>query len=58
MKRLIKALRGRPKRQTAKTQANLKDEIMAISKRAGRLPRRTGKTPEEIIGYDDRGLPR
>ncbi len=31
---------------------------MAISRRAGRLPRRTDKTPEEIIGYDERGLPR
>ncbi|WP_205617056.1 hypothetical protein [Pelomicrobium methylotrophicum] len=36
----------------------LKDEIMAISRRASRLPRRTGPTPEEIIGYDERGLPR
>jgi hypothetical protein len=22
------------------------------------LPRRTGRTPEEIVGYDERGLPR
>lgn len=36
----------------------VKDQIMAISRRAGRLPRRTNLTPEEIIGYDERGLPR
>jgi hypothetical protein len=31
---------------------------MAISRRAGRLPRLTDESPEEIIGYDERGLPR
>jgi hypothetical protein len=31
---------------------------MAISQRAGRMPRRTGKTPEAIIEYDERGLRR
>jgi hypothetical protein len=36
----------------------LKDELMAISRRASCLPRRTGRTPEEIIGYDERRLPR
>ncbi len=55
---VVKALRERLKRETAKTPVGLKDEIMAISRRAGRLPRRTGQTPEQIIGYDERGLPR
>ncbi len=55
---VVKALRERLKRETAKTPVSLKDEIMAISRRVGRLPRRTGKTPEEIIGYDERSLPR
>ena len=55
---VVKALRERLKRETAKTRVGLKDEIMAISRRAGRLPRRTGQTPEQIIGSDERGLPR
>ncbi len=57
-KTVVKALRERLKRETAKTRVGLKDEIMAISRRASRLPRRTGQTPEQIIGYDERGLPR
>ena len=36
----------------------LKDEIMAISRRTAALPRRTGRTADEILGYDERGLPR
>ena len=55
---VVKALRERLKRETAKTRVGLKDEIMAISRRASRLPRRTGQTPEQIIGYNDWGLPR
>ncbi len=55
---VVKALRERLKRETAKTPVSLKAEIMAISRRAGRLPRRTGNTPEEIIDYDERGLAR
>ncbi len=55
---VVKALRERLKRETAKARVGLKVEIMAISRRAGRLPRRTGQTPEQIIGYDGRGLPR
>jgi antitoxin VapB len=54
---VVKALRERLKRVTAKTPVGLKDEIMAISRRAGRLPRRSGETPEQIIGYDERGKP-
>ncbi len=55
---VVKALRERLKRETAKTPVGLKEEIMAISRRAGRLPRRTDESPEEIIGYDECGLPR
>jgi antitoxin VapB len=55
---VVKALRERLKRETAKTPVGLKEEIMAISRRAGRLPRLTDQSPEEIIGYDERGLPR
>ena len=55
---VVTALRERLKRETGKTPVGLKSEIMAISRRAGRLPRRTGGTPEAVIGYDGRGLPR
>ncbi len=60
---VVKALRERLRRETAGTGIALpgralKDEIMAISRRASRLPRRGGKTPEEIIDYDKRGVPR
>ena len=54
---VVKALRERLLRETGRGQIDLKAEIMAISRRAGRLPRRTERTPEEIIGYDERGLP-
>lgn len=55
---VIKALRERLKRQSAASPLGLKDEIMAISRRAAAMQRRTGRSPEEIIGYDDKGLPR
>lgn len=31
---------------------------MAISRRTAVMPRRTGRTADEILGYDERGLPR
>ena len=54
---VLKALRERLKRECAKRSLSLKDEIMAISRRSAALPRRTGRTADEIIGYDERGLP-
>ena len=54
---VLKALRERLKRECAKTPMSLKDEILAISRRSAALPRRTGRTADEIIGYDERGLP-
>ena len=53
---VVKALCERLKREATKTRVGLKDEIMAISRRAGCIPRRTGRTAEETIGYDERGL--
>lgn len=35
----------------------IKDEIMEISRRCASLPRRTGKTADEIVEYDANGLP-
>jgi antitoxin VapB len=36
----------------------LKEAIMEIARRSGARPRLTGRTPDEIIGYDEHGLPR
>ena len=60
---VVKALRERLRRENARTGIALpgralEDEIMAISRRASGLPRHRGQTPEHIIGYDERGLPR
>jgi antitoxin VapB len=55
---IIVALKERLQREQRRYRPKLEDEIMAISKRSAALPRRTGRTPEEIIGYDERGLPR
>lgn len=55
---VIKALRERLKREGAKAPLSLKDEIMSISRRAASIPRRTGRQADEIIGYDDKGIPR
>lgn len=55
---VVKALRERLKRECAKSPLSLKDEIMAISRRTAAMPRRTGRTADEIILYDERGLPR
>ena len=52
------ALRQRLKREGAKSPLSLKDELMAISRRCAALPDRTGRTADEIIGYDEHGLPR
>lgn len=55
---VIVSLRERLKREGAKSPLSLKDEIMEISRRCAALPRRTNKTADEIIGYDENGLPR
>ena len=52
------ALRERLKREGAKSPLSLKDELMAISRRCAALPGRTGRSADEIIGYDEHGLPR
>ena len=54
---VVKSLRERLKRECAKTPLSLKDELMDISRRTSALSRRTDRTPDNIIRYDDRGLP-
>jgi antitoxin VapB len=56
---VVEALRDKLRREQGRTAfPRLKDEIMAISRRAAALPRRTGRSADEILGYDERGLPR
>ena len=54
---VLKALRERLKRERGKQQASLAEELMEIGKRCAALPRLDDRTPEEIIGYDEHGLP-
>ena len=51
------ALEERLKRESSKANVGLAEQLMEISRRASKLPRLTDKTPDEIIGYDDAGLP-
>jgi antitoxin VapB len=43
--------------ERARGKASL-EELMAIAHRIASAPDRDPRTPEEIIGYDERGLPR
>ncbi len=55
---VLKALRERLKREGAKSPLSLKDEIMEISRRCAALPDLDRRSADEIIGYDENGLPR
>ena len=52
------ALRERLKREGAKSPLSLKDEIMEISRRCAALKDHDTRSADEIIGYDEHGLPR
>jgi antitoxin VapB len=45
-------LRGRSRRR------RLRDELRDIAQRCTQLPTLNERSPEEILGYDERGLPR
>jgi antitoxin VapB len=51
------AVEERLKRESARSTISLADEIMEISRRASRLPRKSSESADEILGYDERGLP-
>ncbi len=56
---VIKALRERLARQRGrKAGRRLSEELRAIGERCAALPVLDERTPDEILGYDDRGLPR
>jgi antitoxin VapB len=56
---VLVALRERLSRERAKAPSpDLRDRLRAIRKRLAELPVLDDRSPEEIVGYDDHGLPR
>jgi len=56
---VTKAVRDRLERvKRARHQRSLADELDTIGKQCARLPVLDPRTPEEILGYDEHGLPR
>jgi len=56
---ILKALREQLKRETGRSQVRgLADELRAISDRCAALPDLDLRTPEDILDFDERGLPR
>jgi len=55
---VIKALRERLTREECRESVpDLKEEILAIGRRCAALPDRDTRSADEILGYDERGLP-
>jgi len=55
----MQALRDRLARlRRERTNRRLADELDEIAQHCSRLPVQDSRTPEEILGYDERGLPR
>jgi antitoxin VapB len=55
---VIKALRDQLRRETGRRSASrLRDELRRISDRCAALPNHDKRSPEEIIGFDEHGLP-
>lgn len=52
------ALRDRLERESQRGRRGIGAEIRRIQERLARLPVLDARSAEEIIGYDDRGLPR
>jgi antitoxin VapB len=56
---VIKALREKLIReQGKKAPVELKEALLAIGNRCAALPDRDPRSPDEIIGYDEYGLPK
>lgn len=56
---VTQALRDRLARlRRERTRRRLADELDEIAQHCARLPVRDPRPPDEILGYDDRGLPR
>jgi antitoxin VapB len=56
---ILQALRERHQRiRAARQQERLVEDLTVIARRAASRPRRDLRSPEEIIGYDEHGLPK
>jgi antitoxin VapB len=56
---VTRALRDRLARlRRERAGRRLADELDEIARHCARLPVKDSRTPEEILGYDERGLPR
>ena len=56
---VLMALREQLRRETGRRPASrLKDELKAVSERCAALPDLDIRTPDEIIGFDEHGIPR
>ena len=53
-----KALSERLERETQRARGRIGAEIRRIQERLARLPVRDERSPDQILGYDDHGLPR
>ncbi len=55
---VLKAIHERLEREERKASPrSVKDELTAIQQRLARLPVLDNRSPDEIIGYDENGLP-
>lgn len=56
---VLNALRERLKREQSKSEAaQILDELRAIRERMARYPILDDRSPDEILGYDEHGIPR
>jgi antitoxin VapB len=56
---ILEALRERHQRiRAAREQDQLFEDLSAIARRTAALPRLDNRSPDEIIGYDENGLPK
>jgi len=56
---IVKALEERLRRERGRIRGvRLREELRAIRRRCAALPVENGRSADEIIGYDERGVPR
>jgi antitoxin VapB len=56
---ILQALRERHQRvRGARREQRLVEDLTEIARRAASLPKRDRRSPDEIIGYDEHGLPK
>ncbi len=53
-----RALRERLERETRRSRGSIRAKIWRIQERLARLPVQDERSPEQILDYDDHGLPR